>query len=282
MKVRWVMGLQGIAIVWLLLGALTSHAQNTEETQNAAPTENPVVVAVRIVAEDGKVLVESSNVVTVEIGKPLDRSKVAESLRALYRTGNYLDLRAVITPVEGGVRLDFVARENIFFNQVLIQGLVAPPTEASAAAAMQLTLGQPYRRELVDEALDRLREVLKEEGLYTAEVSAQTIPHPENHQMDVIVHVKPGKRARVGAIQVTNSTEYRDADILSKLKMKPGREVTSARLQKGTDRIRKFLVKKGHLSARAAVKRGEYDTASNTIPLSLDVSEGPRVQIALT
>src|SRR5215467_6140913 len=113
MKLRWVMGFQGIAIVWLLLGALTSHAQITQETQSVAPAENPAVVAVRIVAEDGKVLAESSNVVTVEIGKPLDRDKVAESLRALYRTGNYSDLRAVTTPVEGGIRLDFVTRESI-------------------------------------------------------------------------------------------------------------------------------------------------------------------------
>src|SRR5436309_11823335 len=64
--------------------------------------------------------------------------------------------------------------------------------------------------------------------------------------------------------------------------MRPGREITSARLQRGTDRIRKFLVKKGHLSARAAVRRGNYDSAKNTIPLDLDVTEGPRVKVTLT
>src|SRR5260370_561206 len=81
----------------------------------------------------------------------------------------------------------------------------------------------------------------------------ETVPHPERHQMDVVVHVKPGPRARVGSIQLKNSTEYRDAEILSRLKMKVGGEITSSRLQRGTDRIRKYLVKKGHLSGRAAV-----------------------------
>src|SRR5260370_31992034 len=64
--------------------------------------------------------------------------------------------------------------------------------------------------------------------------------------------------------------------------MKMGGVVTSARLQRGTDRIRKYLAKKGHLSGRAGVRRGNYDSAKNTIPLDLDVTEGPRVKVTLT
>jgi hypothetical protein len=41
-------------------------------------------------------------------------------------------------------------------------------------------------------------------------------------------------------------------------------------------------VKKGHLSARAGVHRGEYDAAMNTIFLDLDVTEGPRVKVTVT
>src|SRR5713226_4609606 len=115
-----------------------------------------------------------------------------------------------------------------------------------------------------------------------AEVTAETAPHPETHQMDVVVHVRPGPRARVGIIQLKNGTEYRDAEVLSRIRMKAGSEITSARLQRGTDRIRKYLVKKGHLSGRAAVRRGNYDAAKNTIPLDVEVTEGPRVQVTLT
>jgi len=144
-----------------------------------------------------------------------------------------------------------------------------------------LTLGQTYRRAVVDEALERLRETLREEGLYQAEVSAETVPHPETHQMDIVVHVKPDRRARVGVIHLTNGTEYRDSVILSRLKMKAGSQITSAKLQRGTGRIRKYLVKNGHLSGRAAVRRGNYDAAKNTIPLDLEVTEGPRVKVTI-
>ena len=282
MKLGWANGLRGITALALLTGAALTRAQAPPDATTANAAVQPKVVAVRIVKADGTVLSEAPAGISVETGKALDRGKIAETMRALYRTGSFSDLRAVAVLVEGGVRLDFVARENLFFNQVRIEGLSAPPSDASAAAAMQLTLGQTYRKSAVTEALERLKETLRDEGLYRAELSAEELPHAETHEMDIVVHVKPGPRARLETIRLKNNTEYRDAEILSRLKMRAGREITSARLQRGTDRIRKFLVKKGHLSARAPVRRGEYDVAKNTIPLDLDVTEGPRVRVTVT
>src|SRR5882724_11683668 len=283
MKSGWANGLRGIVALVLLTGASRTHAQTARDSSAAeVAKEEPKITTVRIVKEDGQVLTASPAGIAIQAGKTLERGKIAESLRALYKTGDYADVRAVVTPAADGLRLDFVVRENLFFNQVRIEGLTAPPSDASAAAAMQLTLGQTYRKLAVDEALERLRETLREEGLYRAEVSAGTVPHAETHQVDVVVHVKPGPRARVGIIQLKNATEYRDADILSRLRMKAGAQITSAKLQRGTDRIRKFLIKKGHLSGRAAVRRGDYDAAKNMIPIERGVSGGPRVQVKLS
>ena len=281
MKSRWGRRFKGIAFFALLLGAARSGAQVQAGQKGLGGAAGPVV-AVRIVSEDGRVLSESPKGVAVEIGKPLEREQIARSIRALYGMGDYADIRAVTTPVGSGMRLDFVVRENLFFNRVLIEGLTAPPTDASAAAAVQLALGRPFRQEEVDEGLERLREVLKDEGLYKAEVSAENQPHQETHQMDILVHVKPGPRARVESVKLQNETAYQDAELLSRLKMKPGQPVTTSRVQHGTDRIRKFLVKKGRLSARATVRRGEYNEAKNTVPLELEVTEGPQVRLAVT
>lgn len=282
MKLRLVKGVRRIAVFALLLGAARSYGQALAEVRvHAAETEAPVV-AVRIVREDGRVLSESPSGISVELGKPLNRDQLARSIRTLYGTGNYADLKAVTATVGSGVRLDFVVRENLFFNRVLVEGLMPPPTDASAAAAMQLSLGHPYQQKDVEEGLSRLRDVLKEEGLYTAQVSAENVAHPDTHQMDILVHVKPGPRARVESVQLKNGTAYHDVEILSRLKMKAGQPVTTARINRGTARIRKFLVKKGRLSARATVRRGEYNAAKNTVPLELEVTEGPQVELAVT
>ncbi|HTT33555.1 MAG TPA: POTRA domain-containing protein [Methylomirabilota bacterium] len=284
MKLRRPKRIGGIFAFALLIGLTPARmpAQANQENPSEKANEQQIVVAVRIVREDGKVLAESPSGIAVEAGKPLDRTKVAEGIRALYRTGDYADLRAVTTPTPEGLRLDFVVKENLFFNQVRLEGLIAPPSEASAAAAMQIGLGQTYRKSTVDEALERLKEALRDEGLYRAELTAEMVPHPETHQMDIVVHVKPGPRARAESIQLKNDTAYRNAEILSRFKMKAGQAITSARLQRGSERIRKFLVKKGHLSGHVTARLGEYDAAKNSVAINLEVSQGPRVQVTVT
>jgi outer membrane protein assembly factor BamA len=242
----------------------------------------PLVKAVRVVTVGGEVLKVGGGILTVELEQPLDLEKVAASLKSLYRTGDYSDIQAVTEPVDGGTQIDFIVQENLFFNQLIVLGLKSPPSEASAAAAMQITLGDPFRQEVLDEAVERLKTRLQEEGLYTAKVAIELRPHPAEHQMDIVVRVESGPRVRVGAIHLTNNTEYPNLEIAARFKLQAGKELTSGKIQSGTSRIRKFLIKKGHLSGRAAVRRGAYDSAKNTVDLTLDVSEGARVKVEVS
>ncbi len=248
----------------------------------SAEPSGPIVTSVRIVDENGKVLVESPANISVQAGKPLERDQVADSIRTLYKTGTYSYIAARQDASDSGVRIDFVVREQLFFNQVIIRGVVAPPSDASAAAAMSLTLGTPYRKEAIDDGIARLTESLHDEGLYQAEVRVETIPHHDTHELDVIVAVKSGPRAKIQTIQLTNGTEYTNEEIIKLLSVRVGKPITSQRIQRGNERIHNFLVKKGHLSARASVRRGPYDKAANTIPLEVDITEGPRVQLVIT
>src|SRR5260221_4466325 len=269
MKCRWNNGLQAILLLGLALGGARSHAQTSSESQAGKPAE-PRLTSVRAVTEDGKVLQAQLQALPVQVGQPLHLDQVAASIRILYQSGDYADLRAVVYPEGDGARLDFIARENLYFNQILIKGLTPPPTEASAVAAMQLSLGQTYHEQDVKDAVERLRDALREEGLYRAKISVQERPFPETHQLDVIVNLDPGPRVRAKKIDLINNTEYRDADLLARFKLRPGSPLTIAKVQSGTERIRKFLEKKAHLSARVSVRRGELDAAINTIPLTLD------------
>src|SRR3984893_13860952 len=214
MKAHCGHGLRTIVAAALLTGVALGHAQAQQEkpaaqvsetSDHSAAVPSETVVAVRIVTEDGRMLSEKTAGLAISVGKPLDREQVAESIRALYRTGDYADVRAVSTPVDGGVRVDFVVREQLFFNQVIIRGLVSPPTEASAIAAVQLPLGEPYQPEAVNEGLERRRGGTRARGggwrekgegdMKREEVAAEKTPHnPKPHQMDVIINIQAGKR----------------------------------------------------------------------------------------
>jgi outer membrane protein insertion porin family len=280
MNLRWANGLRVFALLMPMLGGGAACAQETKQEGINVAAE-PVVRTVRVVKEDGSPLVTNPRWITVKTGEPLNREEVAESIRSLYQTGDYGDIRAVATPEGDGLRLDFVVRENLFINRVLVDGLKPPPTEASAVGAMQLSLGQTYRAADIQDAVARLKDTLQSEGLYKAKITVEEQPHPETHQLDVIAHVDPGARVLLGKVELLNNTEFRDAELLKLFKLRPASEITTARLQSGMERIRKFMEKKGHLSVRVSLRRGDYSEATNSLPLTLEVTAGPNVRVTV-
>src|SRR5271169_3535916 len=100
--------------------------------QDGFSGEPPRVVAVRVVAESGAVLEENPPKLTLQPGQPFSMEQESASLRELFRSGRFANLRAELADVPGGVRLDFVVLQNFYINRVQIEGLHEPPGEALA------------------------------------------------------------------------------------------------------------------------------------------------------
>src|SRR6266851_10412574 len=251
--------------IWL--SAICFSCAGFVSAQDGPSGEPPRVVAVRVVTESGSVLEQDPPQLTVQPGQPFSMDTESASLRELFRTGRFADLRAELTDVPGGVRLDFVVRQNFYINRVQIVGLREPPGEALAISALRLNLGEIFRESDMKDALDRLRQTLEDDGQYQAKLDYTTTPHPDTVQMDIVVRVAAGPRARIGAITIQNQTQFANAELRSHVKLKEGAQVTADRLTRVADRARKWLAGKDYLGARVTIHRGAYDAQSNRVPV---------------
>jgi outer membrane protein insertion porin family len=265
--------------VWLAASCWLSAG--SAAAQGNLPAEPPRVTAVRVVTESGSVLEQDPPQLPIRSGQVFSMEAESASLRELFRTGQYADLRAELMDVPGGVRLDFVVRQNFYINLVHVEGLREPPSESLALSALRLNLGEAFRESDLKEAVDRLRQTLEDEGQYQAKTRYELTPHPDTLQMDILIRVMPGPRARVGAIQVQNQTEFPDEELRDQLNLNPGREITSARLNRSADRVRRWLAKKNFLGARVSLRRGTYDAKSNSVPLEVAVYAGLELRVTV-
>jgi len=264
-----------IILASVLLACVSLQAQE-------AQFEGQPVVEVRVVDESARNVPESTPPLPLQAGKLFDFASERESLRKLYFTGDYADIRVTAAPIAGGLRVDFVVRRNYFNNIVRIDGLKEPPSEPAAIAALRLGLGEPFRESALREAVERLQETLRADGLYLAKITWDLTPHQDTRQMDILVHVDSGLRARVGDLQIQNQTPFTDGEILRRSKISSNKELTAARLSRGSQRLKKYLVNQGYLGAGALITPGTYDPASNRVPLKFEVTAGPRVRIDLS
>jgi outer membrane protein insertion porin family len=244
-----------------------------------APLEGQRVAEISVVDGAGKSVPGNLLKLALELGKPFDLGDERASLRKLYLTGNYSDIRVTGQPEADGLRLQFIVTRNYYNNVVRIEGLKEPPTEPAALAALRLSLGEPFRESAVREAVTRLQDALRAEGLYVAKVSWTLEPHEDTRQMDITLHVDPGPRARVGGFAFQNQTPYQESELLKRSRIKAKIEMTAARLTRASQRLKKFLVNQGYLGAGVLITPGSYDAASNLVPLHYEVIAGPRVQI---
>jgi outer membrane protein insertion porin family len=259
-----------------------AQADARETEQQVSQLEGQTVVEVRVVCDSGEVLTKGIPELPLSSGHPYDAELVRTTLRKLYATGDYSDLRASVTNVSGGLRVDFVAQRNYFIGVVRIEGLTEPPSDSAAFSAIRLPVGTEFRESELNDAVTRLTETLAVEGLYQAKVTAERTPDAATHRMNLVFHVTPGKRAKIGTITLRNLTAYPDAEILSRAKLKSGQPVLSKTLEHGGDRLRAFLKKNDYLGARATLRRGDYDPATNLLPLTIETVTGSRVRVEVT
>jgi outer membrane protein assembly complex protein YaeT len=260
----------------LFAGSLFAAGENTA---GEAAVEGRPVVEIRVVDEAGKAAAGHIPALALETGKPFDFGAERESLRTLYRTGDYSDIRVSVREETDGLHVEFVVHRNYYNNSIRVLGLKPPPTEPAAVAAMRLGLGEPFRESSLHEGITRLEDALRDDGLYQAKVTWSVSAHDDTRQIDVTIHVEPGPRARVGAIAVKNQTSYPDAELIHRSKISEKNELTVSRLLRGSQRLKKFLVEQGYLSAGAILTPGSYDPATNRVPVAYAVTAGPRVKV---
>ncbi len=276
--------LLGAAAHAQLSGAAAVPAQRAPDAsaEQIARWEGRPVAEVRVVSDSGELVAQNPPDLPLSAGHAYDSEAARASLRKLFASGNYADLREEIQEVPGGLRVDYVARRNLYISVVRIEGLKEPPSESKAFAALRLNAGEAFRESELKDALARLADALRDDGLYEAQLRVESLPDPPTHQMSLIVHLTPGRRARTGAITLQNTSPFANEELLKQAKLKPGEEFNSRKLQRATDRLRNYLIKQDYFGARANLHRGTYDASSNTVPLALEVVAGSRVRVEVT
>jgi len=271
--------LTGIRVlIFLLTAFMIVPAARAQD----ATLEGKHIASVRTVDDKGTPIPERLAPLPLKSGDAFHIDAERASLRALNQTGLFSDVQTKATSEADGLHVDFVVTRNYYNNMVRVYGLKDPPNEGTAVAALRMSLGEPFQIPALNDGLKRLGQTLQDDGFYEAKWNYALTKHPDTQEIDITVEVAPGPRAKISAVGINNQTSYTGKQILGKTRLKKGTQVTAERLDRGTERLRNYLVTQGYLSARVALNRGKYDENSNTLPITLDVTAGPRVRVEVS
>jgi outer membrane protein assembly factor BamA len=231
-------------------------------------------------SEDSKVMQHLHELVAQQSGQPLDKAHIRRSIQALYATGKFatIQVEAEKTP-QNEVRLVFNARENYFIGLVAVEGNPRRPTASQLVNASKLQLGELYTPEKVQRAIQNLKSVLADNGYYQAAINDDEELHSETQQVTIRFYIVPNPPARIGQVKVEGNPGLSEEQIQDIAHMHAGDVVSSDRLTKGLQRLRKKYQKQGRLEAQVSIVDRSYHPNENRLDYLFRIERGPTVDI---
>ena len=269
-----------LAAVFLLMPAV--RGQSVDQPNNSSQSyEGLIVQSISFMGIPNPNSGGLLQIIPQKSGEPLDRERIRESMRILYATGRFADIRSEIERLpNNSVLLDFVLAPNHFIGEVRVEGAEGRPAANQIVNASKLQLGELLTPEKIERAHANIRQLMEQEGYYHSEIQEQQKTHTDNDQVDVIFAIRPGPRARVGQVLVTGNPGYSQGQVQDIAKMHPGSAVSTQLISRAFDRLRKKYQKQSRLLAQVNITKRTYRPDVNRVDYTFHIDPGPRVEIA--
>ena len=216
-----------------------------------------------------------------KVGEPLDRDRVRDSIKTLFDTGLFADIKVEAQKTDSQVLLTFSTVGNYFVGSVMVEGDPGRPSANQLVSATKLQLGEVYAPEKLERANKNILQVMSDNGFYRSAVVHEEHPHPETSQMDIVFRVNAGFPATVGEITLKGGGGYSIGQIEDIARMHPGDRVTADRVGNALQRIRKRFLKQNRLLAQVSIAERTYRPNTNKLDFTFLVDPGPTVDIAV-
>jgi outer membrane protein insertion porin family len=199
--------------------ALTALAQSSNPFMPASapppsePIAAPEAFTVSDIRVDGLQRISAGTVFTylpIERGDTVDQTKIAEAIRALYKTGFFDDVQM---QRQGNI-LVVTVTERPAINKLTLEGNKDIHTEDLMKGLNDIGLseGNTFDRLSLDRVVQELTRQYNNRGKYNVEITP-TVSRLDRNRVDILILIAEGKPAKIRHINLIGNQEFKQKDI---------------------------------------------------------------------
>lgn len=134
-----------------------------------------------------------------------------------------------------------------------------------------------FKDEVFEDDLDKLRDFYREEGFLDVEVPEGEVSfeYPSESRMDITVHIREGRRYRVGQVSISGNELYTEEELREALRLSSGDVFVPSTLDADVERLRDYYGKDGYLDTQVRVQR-RPNVETGNIDLDYEIQEGSK------
>lgn len=222
----------------------------------------------------------------VKVGDTLDDEKAAATIKALFATGFFKDVRleyendTLIVQVE----------ERPAIGQVEFKGMKEFTKEQIKDGFKQigLTEGRTFDRAVLDKAEQEMKRQYLSRGKYAAEVKTTVTPL-ERNRVAILFEVDEGEAAKIRQINIVGANAYPEKDLLKLLTLTPPNllswytkndQYSKQKLSGDLETLRSYYLNRGYLEFTIDSTQVQISPDKHDIYITVNITEGKRYTVS--
>jgi outer membrane protein insertion porin family len=218
---------------------------------------------------------EVSRLIEVRAGRPLTDDATSSTIRNLFATRQFSDIRIEARDEPGGVAVTV----NLFrsYRVKPLKFSSAPVSRAELRRVAGFPEGSTYQAEAVAQGVAAIKRRLAEEGYLQARVTPEVSLNPATFDARVLYRIEAGKPARAAAPFFDGKIEPYTAPLLEKrLRLKPGDRYRESKAKADAARLTEFLHKQTRLKGTVELIAAQPTEEGRVMPV-YRITVGPEV-----
>jgi outer membrane protein insertion porin family len=261
------------AALFLLAIAGTATAQPAAQL---SPLFGATVVSLAYTSDGPVDKDEVERLISIRTGQPLTEEATGSTIRHLFATRRFSDVRIEAERAEGGVAVTVHLFRSFRVNPLKFDDGVSVSRD-EMRRAVPFSEGAVFAAEQLEEGTKALKRRLDAEGYIAATVQPEVFFDRTTFDAEVIYHIEAGKPARTAPAFFDGDTRpFSREDLLRSARLDEGDRYRESRARADADRMTKFLRKKARLRGTVELIAAQPTDDGRVIPV-YRISVGPRV-----
>lgn len=268
--IRGPLAAASVLVASLLGGAL--HA----DQETAVPTVERVLVEV-----DGRPGAKGLlDLVPIKPGDAYSPLLVDQAVKQIFQTGLFEDVK-VIRRGEERVDLLFALTRNLIVDRVALVGAKVPLARLREAL-VSLRPGGVYRPELAGAAAAEVREGLRKEGYFEADVTVEAKRRGDAASVALVFRASGWKRYLVRSLEMEWKSDIPTSAVRRKLRSRVGEAYVPQVLEADLEGLRADLAREGYRRAEVRLAEETFDEQGRRVDLRVEILPQERIVVVVT
>lgn len=265
-----------LAAAALLAALALAAAPCGASAQEAA---GPVLARVGVLVDGRPARGPEADLIPFKPGDAYSPLAIDRVVKQVYQTGLFSDVR-VTRSGEERVELVFELVRNITVRRVRFEGVRLRASRLREALE-SLRPGNVLSEERLPKAVEELREGLRRQGYFGAEVTPSVRRDPAEPRADVVFRISGWKRYRIASLEIQGPVGVSLGNLFRQMRTRRPQPYVPALLERDIQALAAYYASLGYRRAEIELASERLDDAARTVALTLEVQPREKITIVV-